>query len=159
MFVCNYPENTRCIRSIKNIKIQQPAACNLTINQGTKPPSCGTMSAQTQLSTRPDSADSANLAISPLSAVVCTVLYCTVLHCTALYLQLSGENQDNLATGGVLAAGKSSWEECWSVGVLAVAGTLRHVLARCHTSRHWVVQSGVDRRLSFCCLRVSRVSI
>ena len=49
----------RCIRSIKNIKIQQPAACNLTINQGTKPPSCGTMSAQTQLSTRPDSADSA----------------------------------------------------------------------------------------------------
>ena len=35
---------------------QQPAACNLTINQGTKPPSCGTMSAETQLYTRPGSA-------------------------------------------------------------------------------------------------------
>ena len=39
----------------------------------------------------------ANLAISPLSAVV-------------------WGNQQQPATGGVLAAGKSSWEECWSVG-------------------------------------------
>ena len=99
----------------------------------------------------------ANLAISPLSAVVCTVLYCTVLH-TALHCICS-----------CLEKTRTIWQQagCWllvkvhgkSVGVLAVAGTLRHVLARCHTSRHWVVQSGVDRRLSFCCLRVSRVSI
>ena len=58
--VCNYPENTRCIhgyiRSIQNIKIPATDACNLTINQGTKPPSCGTMSAETQLYTRPGSA-------------------------------------------------------------------------------------------------------